>query len=127
MADTVKDVDVTTKWIRRIARIWSIVVIAFTLFMFIAHVVGPDEHTVDDYPPIENLQPVLMVLSVMSLALAWRWERIGGILNISFFVANLLLYWAIHGRFFPLPGLATLSLAIVPGVLFLVCWWRTRQ
>ena len=127
MAEKTVSTDVVTLWIGRVARVWSIVVIAFTLFMVVGHIVGPDEYTVDDYPPIENLLPVLMSLSVFSLALAWRWERLAGILNIGFFVATLLLDWVIRGSFLPSSGLPMLLLAIVPGALFLVCWWRAQR
>ena len=127
MAEKTDGPDVVTVWIRRVARILAIIVIAFTLFMCVAHVVGPDEHAVDDYPPIENLLPALMSVSVFSLALAWRWERLAGILNIGFFVVTLLLDWVIRGSFLPLGAVPTLVLAIVRGVLFLVCWWRARH
>ena len=127
MVEKTDRTDAVTLWIRRIARVWSIIVIAFTLFMFVAHIVGPDEHAVDDYPPIENLLPILMSISVFSLGLAWRWERLAGILNIGFFVVTLLLDWIIQGSFLLLRGGAILLLAVVPGVLFLVCSWRTKQ
>ena len=118
--------DITTRRVRRVARIWSIVIIGITLVVAIAHIVEPEPETTD-YPPIENLLPVLMCLSVLGLAIAWRWEGVGGALNIGFFVANLLLYWVIRGRFFPFGALVTLSAAVVPGVLFLMCWWRTKS
>jgi hypothetical protein len=118
--------DQTTKMIRRVARIWSLVIIGFTLVMVIAHVVEPEPQTTD-YPPIENLLPLAMCLSVAGLGIAWRREKLGGVINIIFFLVNLGLYWFIRGRFFPLGGVAILSLAIVPGVLFLVCWWRSKS
>jgi len=115
----------TTRWIRRAARVWSVVIIGITLVVAIAHIATPEQEATD-YPPIENLLPVLMLLSVLGLGVAWRWEGAGGMINVGFFLANLVLYWVIRGRFFPLRGLIVLSAAIVPGVLFLVCWWRTR-
>ena len=118
--------DRMTKRIRRVARIWSLVIIGFSLVMLIAHVVVPEPQTTD-YPPIENLLPLAMCLSIVGLGIAWRWEGLGGAINIGFFLVNLGLYWFIRGRFFPLGGVAILSLAIVPGVLFLVCWWRLKS
>jgi hypothetical protein len=121
-----KGADRATKWIRWIARIWSIVIIGITLVMVIAHAVMPDPHATD-YPPVENLLPLAMCLSVAGLGLAWRWEGLGGAISVGFFLANLGLYWAIRQKFFPLRALAILSPVLITGMLFLVCWWRTRS
>jgi hypothetical protein len=118
--------DRTTRRIRQIARIWGTVIIGFTLFMIIAHVVVPDTNA-GDYPPSENLLPLAMCLSVAGLGVAWRWEGLGGAINVGFFLANLGLYWLLRGRFFPPRALAIFSLELIPGILFLVCWWRTRS
>jgi cytochrome bd-type quinol oxidase subunit 2 len=126
MTDSTDRTDVTTKWLRRVARIWSIVVIAFTLFMAVAHIVVPEPETTD-YPPIENLLPVVMVLSVLGLAIAWRREAIGGAINVGLFLVHMGLYWIIRGKPFPILAVPTLSAAVVPGVLFLICWWRSRS
>lgn len=112
--------------LRRVARIWSVVVIVFALVMGIGHIVSPEE-VVEDYPPAENLLPLMMALSVLGLGLAFRWELLGGAMNVGFWLLNVLLYWIIKERFFPLGGLAALSPALVPGLLFLVCWWRSRS
>jgi hypothetical protein len=99
---------------------------AITLFVVVAYIVTPDTGETD-YPPSENLLPLAMCLSVAGLGVAWRWEALGGAINIGFFLVNLGLYWYLRGRFFPLSALATLSLAVIPGVLFLVCWWRSKS
>jgi hypothetical protein len=110
--------------IQRVARVWSVIVIVFAILILIGELAFP--HTGEDYPPIENLLPVLMMLSVASLGLAWKSELLGGILNIVFFLANYVLYWVINARPFPLNGLAILSLAVVPGILFVISWRRSR-
>ena len=111
---------------RRVARAWSTVVIGITLVMAIAHIVVPEPEATD-YPPIENLLPVVIFLSVVGLAIAWRWEGVGGAINVGLFVAHLGLYWSIRGEFLPLRALPLFSAVVVPGVLFLACWWRTRS
>jgi hypothetical protein len=126
MIDPTSRVDVTMRWMRRVARIWSIVIIGITLVAAIAHIVVPEPEGTD-YPPIENLLPVVMFLSVLGLAIAWRWEGVGGAINVGFFLALLGLYWIIRGKFFPLRALPMFLAAVVPGVLFLVCWWRTQS
>ncbi len=124
--DTEDKTQVATRRMRRVARIWSVVIIGITLVMTIAHIVAP-ESGATDYPPIENLLPVLMLLSVLGLAVAWRWEGLGGAMNVGFFVANLVLYWIIRGKFFPPGALLILSPVVVPGVLFLACWRRMKR
>ncbi len=126
MTDTADRVDVTTRRVRRVARIWSIVIIGITLVAAVAHIVVPEPEATD-YPPLENLLPVVMFLSVLGLAIAWRWEGVGGAINVGLFLAHLGLYWIIRGKFFPLRALPMFSAAVVPGVLFLACWWRTKS
>jgi len=126
-----------TKWIRWIARIWSFPIIVYALLMFIgfawnwATIGVADPHAVEDYPPTEALAPIFMFLSVLGLGIAWRWERLGGTITILFQLAALPLL-LIHSPIthdFPrlaVPYLLSLIIA-TPGILFLVCWWRSRQ
>ncbi len=111
--------------LRKVARIWSVFVFIYTALVIYYEIAYP--HTEIEYPPIENLMSFLMFLSVASLGLAWRRELLGGVLNLAFFMANCILYWIIRGRPFPLGGLAILSLAIVPGVLFVIYGELTRR
>jgi hypothetical protein len=91
-----------------------------------------DPHAVEDYPPIENLPPIFMLLSVLGLGLAWRWERLGGAIAVVFSLATLpvlLIHWPIT-RDFPrylVAPYGTWLIAAIPGVLYLVCWWRSRE
>lgn len=96
--------------LRRVARIWSIVIIVFTLIMLIGYAVNwvqtgtADPHAMEDYPPIENLIPLTLILSVIGLGIAWRWEGLGGAINIGFFLANLAVhFWMISPRPYPYP------------------------
>jgi len=127
MTDHKAETDRTTTWMRRIARGWSLLVIGVALLMVVGHVVTPDPHAVEDYPPVENLLPLCLLLSVLGLALAWRWEGWGGALNVAAFAANLILFWVIRGEFLPWSVVATLSPVLVPGILFLFCWWRSKD
>ena len=126
MLNTLDSTDITTRRMRQVARILSIIIIVFTLVMAVAHIVFPEPDAAD-YSPLENLLPVLMIMSVLGLGVAWRWEGAGGAINLGFFLANIVLYLVIRGKFFPLRGLLVLSVAIIPGVLFLIYWWRTRN
>jgi len=126
-----------TEWIRWIARIWSFPIIAYALLLLIGYAWNwvttgvADPYAVEDYPPIEALPPVFMFLSVLGLGIAWRWERLGGTIAFVFQLAVLLslLILSPITRDFPrsaAPYLMSLITAI-PGILFLVCWWRSRK
>lgn len=126
-----------TKWIRRIARIWSFPIIVYALLMLIGYTWSwvttgvADPHAVEDYPPVEALPPLLMFLSVLGLGTAWRWERLGGAITIVFQLAALsvlLIHRPITHDFSRsvIPYLMSLVIAI-PGILFLVYWWRSRR
>ena len=116
----------TTTLLRRIARISSVVLIAFTLFIFVGYLITPDPYAVD-YDPIENILPLTMSLSVFALAIAWRWEGVGGALSLALFVLVIILDWIIRGSFFPLRGLLVFLPLPATALLFLVCWFRSRS
>jgi hypothetical protein len=128
--------DRATKWIRRIARIWSLPIMVYALLMLVGYAwnwlaIGvADPYAVEDYAPIEALPPIFMFLSILGLGIAWRWERLGGTIVIVFQLAVLLLLF-IHRPLthdfprFMVPYLLSMIVTI-PGVLFLVCWWRSK-
>ena len=129
--------DRITKWIRWIARIWSVPIIVFALLFLVGSAWNlattgvADPHAVEGYPWTENLPPIFLLLSILGLGIAWRWERLGGTITIVCLLAvvALLLIQTPITRDFPrtaIPYLLSLILA-VPGVLFLVCWRRSRQ
>jgi len=131
MAKTKYTGDRTTKWIRWIARIWSTVIIAFALLTLIGYAWNwvttgkADPYALENYPRVENLIPITLGLSFLGLGIAWRWERLGGAIAIVFQLATLAVhYWLLSPRPYPYP----LTIAIMtPGILFLVCWWRSRK
>ena len=126
-----------TKWIRWIARIWSFPIIVYSLIMLTGYAwnlvtIGTaDPYTVEGYPLIEALPPILMFLSVLGLGIAWRYERLGGTITLVFLFAVLLLLLIqtpINHDFYRSAILYLKSTVIaIPGILFLVCWWRSRR
>jgi len=120
-----------TKWIRWIARIWGTVIITFALLMLIGYAwnwvtIGKaDPYVVEDYPPIENLIPITLGLSVLGLGIAWRWEGLGGVITIVFQLVTLAVH---HLLLSPRPYPYPLTIIITtPGILFLVYRWRSRR
>jgi len=55
--------------------------------------------------------------------LAWRWEGLGGGIAIASFAIFYMTWW-LTGRF---PSGPFFALIAAPGLLFLVCWLRTRR
>ena len=131
MTDSKHVGDRATKWIRRIARVWSVVVIVLALFTLAGYAwnwmtIGKaDPYATENYPSIENLIPITLGLSVLGLAIAWRWEGLGGVITIVSHLATLAVHhWLLSPRPYPYP--VTIAIA-VPGILFLICWWRSRK
>ena len=128
--------DRITTWLRWIARIWSLPFIVFALLCLVgtawnlATTGVADPHAVADYPWTEVLPPVFLLLSILGLGIAWRWERLGGTIATVFQLAvilALLIQRPITQDFprFAIPYLLSIIVTI-PGVLFLVCWRRSR-
>jgi hypothetical protein len=125
-----------TKRMRWIARIWSLPLIAGALLVAIGWASSlltgvTDPNAVEEYPLTEALSPIFIVVSVAGLGIAWRWERLGGVIAALFQLAALvaLLIHSPLARDFPrmvVPYLLWL-IVTVPAALFLVCWWRTRR
>ena len=128
--------DRATRWIRWIARIWGTLILGITLIVLIGYAVNwvktgkADPYAAEDYPPIENLPPLFVVLSATGLGIAWRWEGWGGAIAAVFQLAMLpvlLIQWPIaQDSRFVVPYIVSMMVA-TPGVLFLVCWWRSRR
>lgn len=60
-----------------------------------------------------------MGLSVLALALAWRWELICGVMNLVFFMLQLALYWAFRCHISPLTGLLIFYPVLINAILFM--------
>jgi hypothetical protein len=137
MANVNDSSDRGTKLIRRIARIWSAPIILYSLMLLTGYTWSwlttgvADPYAVEGYPFIEAVPPILMFLGIMGLAIAWRWERLGGAINLVFLlgvIVVLLISKPITDDFFrsAVPYLMSIVVAI-PGILFLVYWRRSRE
>ncbi|WP_069650096.1 DUF7670 domain-containing protein [Caloranaerobacter ferrireducens] len=124
--------------IRKIARIWSLLLIVFVLLILGSYAWNwittgkADPHAVEDYPPIENLPPLLEFLGVLGLAIAWRWEGLGGIIAVISCLAvlpMLLIHWPIIHNFprYLIAPYGTWLIIMIPGILFLICWRQSKR
>ena len=137
MNETSPPLDQAPKWIRLVARIWSAPVILVTLFITVGNIwawltnAPGDPYAVEDPTFLETLPPILLAITVLGLALAWRWEKLGGIFSLIFAAATLLVLLVqglgsddlFHSL---IPFLLTL-VVIVPGILFLIYGIRSGR
>ena len=118
---------VASRWpsrIRRIARILS--VIYFVIFVFIIIMETIDQHGGEASPRDLVLVAFIPVGTFLGMALAWRWEGLGGVIStlsvLGFYVAMFILDGDL-----PQAGILILLPLIIPGVLFLISWALHRQ
>lgn len=105
--------------LRRIARLWSAAIIITTLFVVFQNLQEPIQYISED-TTLTSVVTLTLIVSVVGLALAWRWELAGALINLGFFLLSVILYWIINGEFLRFSSLALMSLLIVPGILFLI-------
>lgn len=138
MLDGSRASSAVTRWVRWVARIWGTLVFVVAVLTLVGYASSwirtgrADPHTTKDYPPIENVPPLLMALAAFGSAIAWRWEGLGGAVTVVCQLACLpllFIHWPV-GENFPRYLVAPYGLWIVftvPGVLFLISWWRSRD
>ena len=105
------------KLIRWIARILSAFFIVVCLFFFIGETFFEEHHGSITGDAILGLS--ICGVSLLGLALAWRWEFAGAALAlVAFFIIG-----------FENPEVLVSPLLIVPAtaLLFLICWWMDRK
>lgn len=119
--------------IRKIARIWSLLIIFLALLAAAGYILNwirtgtADPYAVENYPPIENLPPILEFLAVTGLAVAWRREGVGGLITAVSSIAVLpilLIHWPLTTRNYVHYIIAPYGLwllIMIPGILFLLC------
>ena len=113
-------VAITIKWI---ARIWSILSLAFLLLFFGASIfssIGADTFAFKDV-----FQFVFFPIGLtIGLIIAWKWEGLGGIIAIASIIGFHLQMLVVHGKadfglFF--------ELLAAPGILFILYWILSRK
>lgn len=129
--------DRITKWIRWIARLWSLPLIISILIILASYTWNwitmgqADPYAVDDYPPIENLPPIFALLSIVGLGIAWRWETVGAAITVVFQAAMLVVLFVDQPIASDFPRSATpyviSAVIVIPGILFLVTSFRARK
>jgi len=83
-----------TRWV---ARIWSLGLILLSLLVILT----PDVNQEVAVPWTDWLNLSIVFISVLGLALAWRWERLGGWISVVALAVFSVLFMITVERFFP--------------------------
>jgi hypothetical protein len=94
--------------------------------MFIAEIIAAFTTESEPYPFYENLIPFTLFTAIVGLAVAWRWEGVGGAIVIVSVLVNLGVY-LFTGRTAVGAVMLILTPILIPGILFLVVWFQSRQ
>ena len=109
--------------LRWIARIWTILSLAFLLLFFGASIfssIGTSTFAFKDL-----LQFVFFPIGLaVGLILSWKWEGLGGIIAIGSIIGFHLQMLVTHGK--PDFGLF-FELLAAPGILFILYWILSRK
>ena len=115
-----------TRILRRIARVWSSVIVVFGVLMFVMEITEAFTIQLEPYPFYENIIPLTLFTGIVGLALAWRWEGAGGMITVASVILNFVVY-VITGREAVIAVVIILAPLLIPGFLFLVCWLRSQK
>lgn len=114
----------TKSWVRVVrwvARIWSLGPILFAL----AEIVFPHSEEGVTVPWTDWVTLSLVFISVIGLALAWRWERLGGWISLVTLAVFLVLFLITVERSFPAVLIFLVGIG-VPATLFLISAYADR-
>jgi hypothetical protein len=111
--------------VRRIARLWSAMIVALGVIIFVAEIIEASTTELNPYPWYENLIPFTLFTAIAGLALAWRWEGLGGAMAVISVAVNLGTYILTEREAVGIV-LLILTPVLIPGILMLYCWYRSR-
>jgi hypothetical protein len=124
------------KVIRWIARIWGSLILAIVLFITLGYSYNlitegeADPYAEEDIPPIEYSGPVLMLVSTIGLAIAWKFEGVGGLITVGAQVLFIILQFIQEPisleAIFIVPLILSLFV-MLPGLLFVMYWKETKK
>ena len=109
----------TANIIRWIARIWGTSILAFVLFFLFAYIFETEES--GGISGIkESIVAILGIIAIIGLAIALKWEGLGGLLTIVGLIGFFILRFDLISNPYIIAGIAP------PGILYLVYWYLTK-
>jgi hypothetical protein len=114
-----------TDVIRWIARIWGSLSLAFMVFFVGAYLIGTitgEGEGIGEFGSLSDMISFFFfpVLIMIGLAIAWKWEGLGGLLT----TAGIAVFYAIRTDLLLNPVIAGLAF---PGLLFILYWFLSRK
>jgi hypothetical protein len=82
-------------------------------------ILGRDENVIEPVPWTDWLALILIFIAVLGLAIAWRWERLGGWISVGFLVVFMVVFLITVERSFPTWLIFLVGIG-VPAGLFLI-------
>ena len=113
-------VAITIKWI---ARIWSILSLAFLLLFFGASIIGSIGKETFVFKDVFQFVFFPIGLTI-GLIIAWKREGLGGIIAIGSIIGFHLQMLVKHGK---LDFVLFIDLLAAPGILFILYWILSRK
>ncbi|MCA9989778.1 MAG: hypothetical protein H6666_01595 [Ardenticatenaceae bacterium] len=83
--------------------------------------------TLDPFGPVGVIMVGLLVVAILGLLAAWRWEAPGGLIAMLSAALLGLLVFATTESYPWLQAFVYSSPFLLTGLLFLLCWWRNRR
>ena len=109
----------TANIIRWIARIWGTSILAFVLFFLFAYIFETEES--GGISGIkESIVAILGIIAIIGLAIALKWEGLGGLVTITGLIGFFILRFDLISNPYIIGGIAP------PGILYLVYWYLTK-
>ena len=99
-------------------RILSALIIAFSLYMFLGHISNYSSSNPMEVSSIVGLS--ISGLGLLGLALAWKWELIGGVIALASFITIGIM----EPVLFTIPWLYIFPLS---AVLFIILWNKNKK
>ena len=115
-----------TRSIRGVAKVWSILVFILALILVVETRNSPATSNLVN-APLDILIPIFLLISLIGLGIAFRWEGWGVLINLGFYLAVVPIYWLLHQEWIHISIMVGLSPVILPGVLFAVAWLITKR
>ncbi|MDP2162092.1 MAG: hypothetical protein Q8K02_16555 [Flavobacterium sp.] len=110
---------------RIIARVMSAIIVAFALIMFIGQTMeSAKEGTSSPMTFYTVLLIALFAIGLLGLALAWKWELIGGIISLLAFIALFIGIYIFNS--IALDKLALLFIYPANAILFIFVGYRSK-
>jgi len=109
------------KIIRWVARIWSIIVAASVLLMFVL-----PGSAGEPIPSVDKFLLALTGVAVLGLFVAWRWECAGGVFTIAMMFVREVAWVILKGNWM-MAFLILWALIVPPAILFLIAWNLGRK